>query len=336
MSIEVTDPKPLPINLLKMLADARRARGGAPLTAFPNVSSLQQSIVKAEISKLNQELQDQLAKASAKSSKAEAAVTEWEQKYSELEKKYELDFLLSRVTPKSHEALLQSPTLMDKFFNTAESTAFVMSVDIRRSTELMLKARKPELFARFIGTLCSKLEDIIKEQSGVFDKFTGDGILAFFPEHFSGKDNGYRALSASRACHKLFEDTYREYRSSFSTIMADVGLGIGIDFGPVHFLKVASGLTVVGSPVVYACRLSGAPAGHTYLNQPAYEIIADQHGGHFSITEAKLNIKHEGDIICYDAALTKNSYKAQPSAWEELANSQATPEKSADATKTRK
>jgi len=32
--------------------------------------------------------------------------------------------------------------------------------------------------------LCFDLETAIKDEFGVFDKFTGDGVLAFFPEIF--------------------------------------------------------------------------------------------------------------------------------------------------------
>jgi len=61
----------------------------------------------------------------------------------------------------------------------------------------MLKARSPALFAGFMTQLCAALEVTIKEEYGVFDKFTGDGVLAFFPEFFSGKDAGYHANDRS-------------------------------------------------------------------------------------------------------------------------------------------
>ena len=37
----------------------------------------------------------------------------------------------------------------------------------------------------------------ITDSYGVFDKFTGDGILAFFPEFFSGPDAGFLAIRAA-------------------------------------------------------------------------------------------------------------------------------------------
>ncbi len=90
-----------------------------------------------------------------------------------------------------------------------------------------------------------------------------------FPEFFSGKDAGYYALAAADACHATFEKHYRAHRNSFRSVLKDVGLGIGVDYGECHLVLVAGNLTIVGSPVVYACRLGGAPAGLTLLNQPA-------------------------------------------------------------------
>src|SRR5262249_2842053 len=148
--------------------------------------------------------------------------------------------------------LLESEEFRKMFSQSQGCPAFVMSVDIRRSTELMLKARTPEQFANFITTLCRDLESIVKSNYGVFDKFTGDGVLCFFPEFFTGDDAGYWVVKAANECHRAFELRYREFRSSFSTILIEVGLGIGIDYGTVHLVQMAGGLTVVGSPVVYA------------------------------------------------------------------------------------
>jgi class 3 adenylate cyclase len=96
-----------------------------------------------------------------------------------------LAFLLERVRPEAQRALLESEELRARFLQPSECDVFVMSIDIRRSTDLMLKARSAERFAEFITRLCHQLMDIIKDNYGVVDKFTGDGVLAFFPSFFS-------------------------------------------------------------------------------------------------------------------------------------------------------
>ena len=152
----------------------------------------------------------------------------------------------------------------------------------------MLKARKPEKYAEFVTQLTRQLIKEILESFGVFDKFTGDGILAFFPDFYSGKDAGFHAASAALRCHQIFQSHYREHRTSFISILQDTGLGIGIDYGRLHLVQVSGALTVVGPPVVYACRLGGAPAGSTYINQPAYEELSNNYGNYLHFEETTL------------------------------------------------
>jgi class 3 adenylate cyclase len=147
------------------------------------------------------------------------------------------------------------------------------------------------------------------------DKFTGDGILSFFPEFFSGKDAGYYALSAADGCHSIFQKHYRAQRNSFRSVLKDIGLGIGVDYGECQLVQVAGSLTIVGSPVVYACRLGGAPAGKTLLNQPAYEVISERHGGLVLLDETSIEIKHEGVLVAYAATLSRRDYKPVQPAW---------------------
>ncbi|WP_170267085.1 adenylate/guanylate cyclase domain-containing protein [Brevifollis gellanilyticus] len=137
-----------------------------------------------EISVLKKKLHEQtiaLNSEKADKRKHEKANRDLQKSLEQLSQKQELAFLLTRVSTEAHEALLTNSTFRNQFFSSEDRATFVVSVDIRRSTELMLKARRPDLFAKFISELCTDLEVIIKQSGGVFDKFTGDGILAFFP-----------------------------------------------------------------------------------------------------------------------------------------------------------
>jgi class 3 adenylate cyclase len=236
----------------------------------------------------------------------------------ELEKKQQLAFLLANVSPEAADVLLDSESLRAQFLSPqSPCPLFAMSVDIRRSTDLMLKARTPQEFANFITGLCRDLGDVVRKFHGVLDKFTGDGILCFFPKFFSGPDAGYYALAAADACHSTFERHYRGHRGSFQSVLKDVGLGIGIDYGECHLVRVAGTLTIVGAPVVYACRLGGAPAGKTLLNQPAYEAISEQHGGRVLLSETSIEIKHEGVLVAYAATLSRSNYQPTQPAWKD-------------------
>jgi class 3 adenylate cyclase len=228
----------------------------------------------------------------------------------ELLDKLEIQYVLDRVNAKGREALLAAGTLMEGFKAGEHKSTFVMSVDIRRSTELMLKAKSPSMFADFVNDLSIGLSDIIREHFGVFDKFTGDGVLAFFPPFYSGEDAGCYAVNAATQCHHFFSDLYERSRGAFRSVLLDVGLGIGIDVGDVHLLRVVDGLTVVGSPVVYACRLGGAPANKTLLNQTAFESLMGNGTALFEFRETYIEIKHEGRMLAYEVAL--GSKKTEP------------------------
>lgn len=246
-------------------------------------------------------------------------------KHAELERLLQVQFVHSRVAAPAQGLLLRDQCFADKFLSAHPCQAFVLAVDIRRSTELMLKAKSPEQFADFLKEVCDALEETVKENFGVFDKFTGDGILAFFPDFYSGKDAGYHVIHAAEKCHQSFATIYRKHRSAFSSVLMNAGLGIGIDHGSVRLLPASGGLTVVGIPVVYACRLSGAPVGKTLLNQSAYEQITDTIGGHVLAEETGLTIKHEEEILCYDIRLGCGSFVPALPDWLSQPGGQDTP-----------
>lgn len=230
---------------------------------------------------------------------AKRQVSELTQKLGEHEKKGQLAHIIPKVSKRYHDTIQSDERFRDNFSNGKSIGAFVISIDIRKSTSLMLKAKSPQLFAEFIVVLCEKLKSIILERDGVFDKFTGDGVLAFFPD-FMGKDLcSANAVGAAEECHRIFSDHYREYRSCFSAIYQDTGLGIGIDYGEVTMVNIGSEMTVVGEPVVYACRFGGGLPGETLCNQPAAEKLIEDIGEMIDIAETEVSIKHEGVFLAY-------------------------------------
>ena len=226
----------------------------------------------------------------------------------------------------SRSESVQKRTLLDlirNLFDDAKSCdSVVVSIDIRRSTELMLKARKPELFSRFITELSQKLSEVILSNFGVFDKFTGDGILAFFPKFYSGEYSIIRALKAAEECHRVFEDHYKNSRECFNVFIKDVGLGIGVDYGTVTLVNKRNELTVVGIPVVYACRMSSAKAGETLLNQPAKEEIVRLCDNYIKVSETEIEIKNEGVALAYKVEIHKGTFDIKVPDWLEREESQ--------------
>lgn len=213
--------------------------------------------------------------------------------------------------------------------------SFVLSIDIRRSTDLMLQSTDPESFANFLMTLCKFLQETIFKYYGVYEKFTGDGVLAFFPatisgEHagFSGEHAGYYAICAAEEAHQQFRDYYRKFRSLFKAVLLDVGLGIGIDYGKISITYPNDTLSIVGLPVVYACRMSGAPAGMTYLNEQAYdEISRKPYLRSLYIKEAAIEIKHQGSLLAYPVIHNKLEFSGlKKPDWTTLIETPTVPE----------
>jgi class 3 adenylate cyclase len=197
-------------------------------------------------------------------------------------------------------------------FKSSEWTACVMSVDIRRSTGLMLKA-KPLAFGAFLSDLHAGLEKVVLDNYGYLDKFTGDGILAFFPSFFSGEDFAYLAVKSAAECHDVFEEVYRNHRKSFKAVMLDAALGIGIDCGDIQPVSLSGHLTGIGEPVVYACRIGTHPVGKTFVNQGVHDELKKRHGPIFIFSETEVDFKHEGRFLAYEVRFKEHYLPKTPS-----------------------
>src|SRR5262249_28359888 len=90
-----------------------------------------------------------------------------------LEKQVSLAFVANAIHSKARDAFFSVHSFQEEFFSNAPRSAYVVAIDLRRSTDLMLKARSADLFAKFITGLCDTLCETILESGGIFEKFTG-------------------------------------------------------------------------------------------------------------------------------------------------------------------
>lgn len=274
---------------------------------------------QGQVRKQRDQLLNDLAKAQeeikeiSKNKKVQAdKIESYKKDLAAYEKQSRLTYLLDRVERNAHAKILSDQEFASKFDSGRKSDAYVISIDIRRSTELMLKASSPDDFATFISTVSDELSRIMKEELCVVDKFTGDGMLGYLPDFYSGSDFGLRALKVATRCHAAFSEIYAGNHSLFDTVLLDTGLGIGIDFGNVQLMRVSDGLTVIGRPVVYACRLSGAPAGKTYVNQKAFNQFEKTYPNIARFELRQYEIKNEGRVAVYELSELKEMVPAQP------------------------
>lgn len=280
-----------------------------------NPSLDKQLELEQEITELRRKLKSTFTELNEIASDKDSKIDELNNLKRELQSKEKINHILPRISEVARQKLLNSEDFRNLFQDAKSCDSVVISIDIRRSTELMLKARKPELFSKFITDLSQKLSEIIISNFGIFDKFTGDGILAFFPKFYSGEEAIIRALKAAEECHIIFEKHYNDSRECFNVFIKDIGLGIGIDYGNITLVNTRNELTVVGIPVVYACRMSGAKAGNTILNQPAKEEILRVCKQHVKIIETEIDIKNEGTALAYKVEINETAYELPNPEW---------------------
>lgn len=221
--------------------------------------------------------------------------------------------LLSRVHPKLLNNRPYTHQFKMDFKDKTIHSMSVMSIDIRKSTSLMLKS-KPLVFTKFITELCEGIFSIIRDNYGILDKFTGDGILCYYPEKYSGQDALFYSIQSAKQCHDFFNKHYEKYLINFNSAL-DTGLGIGIDFGDVNLLMVLGGLTIIGDSVVYACRMSDTAANTTSLNYPAFHRARERYGEYIEFEMKIENLKNEGLTRTYKLSSFVKEYTPIKPVW---------------------
>ena len=205
--------------------------------------------------------------------------------------------LLSAIVEDPRASVYFSGKIDEDFIKQSHKAA-VISIDIRNSTELMLKANSSDDFNAFITELVEEMIKCIKKNYGIFEKFTGDGILACFPCFYSGTDSCGYAINSAYECHEIFENKYKKYHKNFIAAINNTGLGIGIDYGGISFKIISKSVYIIGKPVVYACRMGGIEGGNTAINIQVYEEIYDKLNG-VKVYPEKLLLKTGENLKCY-------------------------------------
>jgi len=176
--------------------------------------------------------------------------------------------ILSRHAPERVWASLDEATRQDLLSTGSTSVKAVAVVgDLRLSGFVLREAVAPSLYARFLVAFTEAVRALSAENQGWFDKFTGDGFLAFWlypdEQHVPADVISEFCLSILPASDHLVTNLRRNSRN----FPVGVGLGLGLDAGPCELVRIGDAITVVGSPVVGATRMaSGARAGEAIVN----------------------------------------------------------------------
>lgn len=187
-----------------------------------------------------------------------------------------INFLKRYFDPKLFDAIEREPNILGVRLRTV-TIAFW---DIRGFSLLCetLKAH-PTLIADFLREYCDIAAQIVFKNSGVLDKFIGDGVMALFGVLQDDGDDG--KADAVAACHaatemrseflKVYERWMKEWRL-YTAQAIDIGLGCGLHTGEVLVGNVGTTFrdqfTALGPHVNLAARIeSRSLRGQILLSQ---------------------------------------------------------------------
>ncbi len=123
-------------------------------------------------------------------------------------------YLYKRVHESFQRKLLSNRPLKEKYETQKQFNSFVMVIDIRKSTDLLLNATQPQYFVNFLKELVDKLKIVIRKYYGIWDNFTGDGLISYFPDFYTSDDSGYYTCKAALECHTVFNDIYSKHQDN--------------------------------------------------------------------------------------------------------------------------
>jgi class 3 adenylate cyclase len=145
--------------------------------------------------------------------------------------------------------------------------AIVVVGDLRMSSLVLKEAIRPSTFARFIVGFTEAVRSLANASGGWFDKFTGDGFIAFWIPPAARPSEAGAIPGFCRAVLSAADSLLSNLRKNSRNFPAGAGLSIGIDAGPCELVRVGELVTLVGSPIVGATRMvGGASARQTILN----------------------------------------------------------------------
>lgn len=201
---------------------------------------------------------------------------------------------------KRGDALQRMGTLRDTFgyFATPEVADFVMShpldywkrcerkvltvlfADIRQFTPFMESSSPEEAIAAITG-IFEHIDEAVRLEGGILNKFMGDGILAIFGAPLTNKDH---AASAARAALRMRKLAETPDKARALAGLRPLRLGIGINTGEAVAgcigTKARTEYTVIGHTVNLGARIQQlAEPGQILLGPGTAEML----GGNFRL-----------------------------------------------------
>ncbi len=159
-----------------------------------------------------------------------------------------------------------------------------LSVDLRSSTFVMDHAMEQGEYARWIEGFVLLIKEVVHFHGGVFDKFTGDGAIAHFPESCRGNVPAAftgaiaELVLPALACAWEIVTAVRIYADDLlpyiSVVNDRFGPSVGLAVDRAHWSADRAGNPiVVGRGVVHACRAGFGPSGSVYVTNGVFQAV---------------------------------------------------------------
>ena len=177
----------------------------------------------------------------------------------------------------------------------SSSPTIVVVADIKRSQDLMTYATDTESFSHNMVSLINETRKLVDLYGGIFDKFTGDGFIAYFneaicEEHAIVCDSYIDCfLKFIRSEAEFASDLFARWTESVRKLPpTPVGLTFGADLGMVDFQDVHDHLIAVGDTIVWAVRMSNiGQKDEVIVNNILYHSLKTQPHLSFEPREGK-------------------------------------------------
>ncbi len=186
--------------------------------------------------------------------------------------------LFSRFVAKEFvDEMLQS-TSMKVALGGEKRTVCVLFADVRNFTGFA-ESHRPEEVIEIMNIYLTALTNALDLYGGLLDKYTGDGLMAFFEIKGEAREDLVRAVSATLAMRdaavEVSDKLAMEGRKTLE-------IGIGMHYGEAIVGLVGNAerqinYTALGHTVVVSARLQTlAEGGEIVISEPIYKLVCDQ------------------------------------------------------------
>jgi len=149
----------------------------------------------------------------------------------------------------------------------------VLFADIRGFTRYTEQHSGPQVIET-LNRIFRPISQVVFTYRGTFDKYLGDGVMAFFGAPLASEDDAQRAVESAIEMQRLFHALCAEAGAD----LRDLGLGVGLHSGEAVVGNIGSekvmDYTVVGDVVNVANRLQEkACGGQILLSEATYQQV---------------------------------------------------------------